>query len=350
MSGWAPRWRRTKWAVALLLCAGAASASPVAAEPPPEVITIGTGSPVGVYFIAGNALCRIVAKAAANARPNGQGSPARCVAAPSAGSNENLARLAAGSMTFAIVQSDSHYHAARGDTPEAIPPNDKLRAVMALHPEAVHLVVAKDGGIGGVADLKGKRVNVGEPGSGSSATARMLLAAHGLAESDLKEAARLSPLAQSAALCEGAIDAFVYTVGVPNSSVALATDGCDARLVPLNGPVEAKLVRDKPYYVAVTIAEGTYHTSERDLMTFGPIATLVTSADTDEATVHDLTRSVMENLDALRAAHPAFATLTPRRMIKEGLTAPLHPGAARYYRERGWLPPLAKGPAARPAP
>jgi TRAP transporter TAXI family solute receptor len=154
---------------------------------------------------------------------------------------------------------------------------------------------------------------------------------------DFKVATELTSTEQSNALCDGKIDAFGYTVGVPNAGVAVATDGCDARIVNLNGPVEKELVDKFPYYAFATIPKGTYKTTDEDVTTFGVMATFVTSADVDEQTVYEVVRAVMENIEDFRNLHPAFANLDPQKMIKNGLSAPLHPGAIKYYKEKGWM-------------
>jgi TRAP transporter TAXI family solute receptor len=197
--------------------------------------------------------------------------------------------------------------------------------------------VGKDSGIKSWADLKGKRVNIGNPGSGQRGTMEVLMGAHGTKTGDFAQATELTSTEQSKALCDGKIDAYGYTVGVPNSGVAVATDGCDARIINLASSVEKGLVNKNPYYAFARIPKGTYKTSSADVTTFGVMATFVTSADTPEQDVYEVVRAVMENLDDFRKLHPAFANLDPKKMMADGLSAPLHAGAAKYYREKGWL-------------
>ena len=138
-------------------------------------------------------------------------------------------------------------------------------------------------------------------------------------------------------MCDGKIDAYGYTVGVPNAGVSVATDACDARIINLDGEVEKQLVAERPYYVFAAIPKGTYKTTDSDVTTFGVVATIVTSADVDEEIVYEVVRAVFENLDEFRVLHPAFANLEPAKMITDGLSAPLHPGAVKYYKEKGWM-------------
>jgi uncharacterized protein len=117
----------------------------------------------------------------------------------------------------------------------------------------------------------------------------------------------------------------------------LVQDACDARILNLNGKVERGLVKANPYYAFSKIPRGTYRTGKKDVTTFGVVATLVTSEDVAELDVCDLVRAKMENINDFSRLHPAFTNLDPRRMITDGLSAPLHKGAIRYYREKGWL-------------
>jgi len=320
-----------------MVAAVAFTVSGAAAQEQRKFITIGTGGPTGVYFAVGNAICRLIHKEAAEGREAGRKHGIRCSAPSTGGSTYNIGQIAEGELDFGVAQSDWQYHAYKGDEPDRVKPFDKLRSVFSVHPEPFHLIVGKDSGINSFEDLKGKRVNIGNPGSGQRGTMEVLLAAHGMTVDDFKVATELTSTEQSNALCDGKIDAFGYTVGVPNAGVAVATDGCDARIINLDGPVEKELVDKFPYYAFITIPKGTYKTTDEDVTTFGVMATLVTSADVDEQTVYEVVRAVMENIEDFRNLHPAFANLDPQKMIKDGLTAPLHPGAVKYYKEKGWM-------------
>jgi TRAP transporter TAXI family solute receptor len=323
---------------AAALCFGLAVAALLPTQAPAQdkrvFITIGTGGPTGVYFAAGNAICRMIHKVAAEGRAQGRPHGIRCAAPATGGSRDNIEQVAQGELDFGIAQSDLQYHAHIGDRLDAVRPVPELRSVFSIHPEPFQLIVGKSTGIASFQDLKGKRVNIGNPGSGQRGTMEVLMKAHGTTVADFQTAAELTSTEQANALCDGKIDAFGYSVGVPNAGVAVATDGCDARIVPLDGPVEQDLVAANSFYAFTTIPAGTYKTTDRDVATFGVVATLVTSADAREEIVYELTRAVMENIDDFRQLHPAFATLEPKRMVKDGLTAPIHPGALRYYKEK----------------
>jgi len=300
-------------------------------------IAIGTGGPTGVYFATGNAICRLVHKEATEGRKAGRKHGIRCSAPSTGGSTYNIGQISEGELDFGVAQSDWQYHAYNGTAPKKVKKFDKLRAVFSVHPEPFHIIVGKDSGIGAWGDLKGKRVNIGNPGSGQRGTMEVLMGAHGVSTGDFAVATELTSTEQSKALCDGKIDAYGYTVGVPNAGVSVATDGCDARIINLNSNVEKGLVDKFPYYAFATIPKGTYKTTTSDVTTFGVMATFVSSADVDEQTVYEVVRAVMENIEDFRKLHPAFANLDPKKMIKDGLSAPLHPGAVKYYKEKGWM-------------
>jgi TRAP transporter TAXI family solute receptor len=152
---------------------------------------------------------------------------------------------------------------------------------------------------------------------------------------DFKLAAELTSTEQSKALCDGKIDAYVYTVGVPNAGVSIATDGCGARIVNFNNALAKKNVSDNPFYAWATIPKGTYKTTDSDVTTWGVMATFVTSASVPDDVVYEVVRAVFENVDDFRSLHPAFANLDPKKMVVDGLSAPIHPGAMKYYKEKG---------------
>ncbi|MCZ6603599.1 MAG: TAXI family TRAP transporter solute-binding subunit [Alphaproteobacteria bacterium] len=300
-------------------------------------VTIGTGGPTGVYFVAGNSICRMLALVEGAGRSGDQFRQhgIRCAAPSSAGSTYNIGQITEGEFQFGIVQSDWQFHSVNGSKPDRVVSNPDLRAVFSLHPEPYQIVVGADSGINNWSDLLGKRFNIGNPGSGQRGTTEELLEAFGNTIDDFATTTELTSSEQSGALCDGNIDAYGYTVGFPNSGVAAATEGCGARIINLTETAVQDLVNANPFYSFATIPAGTYSTLSADVTTFGVRATFVTSADVPEDIVYEVTRSVFENLDSFRNLHPAFGVLTADGMTKDGLSAPLHPGALRYYREAG---------------
>lgn len=322
---------------ALATIAVAAMATAGTAQAKSQFFAIGTGGPTGVYFVVGNAICRMVHKEAAEGRSEGRKHGLRCSAPSSAGSVYNINQIKAGEFEFGVAQSDWQYHAFNGTSRFEGEKFDKIRAVFSVHPEPFQILVGKDSGVSSWADLEGKRVNIGNPGSGQRGTFEVLMEAFGTDTSKFRAATELTSSEQSAALCDGKIDAYGYTVGVPNAGVAQAADGCGARIISLADEPVQKLVGDNSFYAFATIPAGTYKTIESDVTTFGVMATFVTSADVADEVVYEVTRAVMENLDDFRQLHPAFKNLDPANMIKDGISAPFHPGAETYYKEKGML-------------
>ncbi|MAG65451.1 TAXI family TRAP transporter solute-binding subunit [Pseudomonas sp.] len=304
------------------------SATPVAAE---TFVTIGTGGQTGVYYVVGQSVCRLLNR---NSADHG----IRCNAPSSGGSVANVNAIRGGEMNMGVVQSDIQYKAYEGvQSFEADGAFSDMRAMFALHGEPLTVVARKDAGISGITDLKGKRVNIGNPGSGQRDTMDVVMGALGWTVDDLALASELGAAEQAAALGDNNIDAMVYVVGHPNGSIQEATTTVDSNLVSVSGPEIDQLISERPYYAKAIIPGGLYRGNDNDTETFGVRATLVASTATDEETVYQTVKAVFENFDRFKRLHPAFATLKEEEMIKEGLSAPLHDGAIRYYKERGWM-------------
>tara|TARA_B100001250_G_scaffold403043_1_gene417017 strand:- start:344 stop:1336 length:993 start_codon:yes stop_codon:yes gene_type:complete len=303
-----------------------------------EFISIGTGGPTGVYFVVGNSVCRMVHKEAAEGRKKGRKHGIRCAAPSTGGSNYNIGQIKEGELQFGVAQSDWQFHAVNGSSKWEGKKFSNLRAVFSVHPEPFQLIARKGSGINSWDDLKGKVVNIGNPGSGQRGTMEVLMKARGTSISDFKQATELTSSEQVGALCDGKVDAIAYTVGVPNGSIGQAIDGCGANFVNLDSGVEKKLVNDNPFYAFANIPSGTFYKEQKgDAVTFGVMATFVSSADVSNEVVYEVVRAVFENLDDFKKLHPAFTNLDPKQMIKNGLSAPLHDGAVKYYKEQGWM-------------
>lgn len=313
--------------VSMALTLGTGAAQPVQAEE----IAIGTASRAGVYFQVGQAICRLL-----NAETTQH--EVTCKALPTEGSIDNLQQLRAGKLQLGVVQSDWQYRAANGTGIfKSVGPDPDLRALFSVHGEPFTVVARRDAGIKSFDDLKGKRVNIGNPGSGQRATLEVLMDAKGWDKNVFSLANELSASEQSLALCHDRVQAMVYVVGHPNASVAQAVDLCDAIIVPVTGPVVDRLLADNPYYARTQVPGGVYKGNPQPVSTFGVKATVVASTRLSPDTAYLLVKTVFENLDDFKKQHPAFANLEAVGMIKDGLSAPLHEGALRYYREKGWL-------------
>jgi len=296
-----------------------------------EFITIGTGGITGVYYPTGGAICRLVNK---GRRDHG----VRCSVESTGGSVYNINTIREGELEFGVAQSDWQYHAYNGSSQfEDAGPFEGLRSVFSVHPEPFTVVARADSGITTFADLKGKRVNIGNPGSGQRGTMEVLVEALGWTMDDFTLATELKASEQSAALCDNQIDAMVYTVGHPSGSIQEATTACDSVLVEVSGPEVTKLIEENSFYRVATIPGGMYRGSDEDTLTFGVGATFVSSDAVSEDVVYVLVKSVFENFDDFKGLHPAFANLVAAEMATAGLSAPLHDGAAKYFKEAGLI-------------
>jgi TRAP transporter TAXI family solute receptor len=316
-------------AVAAAVSLGAASASVSAQEQ--QFVTIGTGGVTGVYYPAGGAICRLV-----NMDRKEHG--IRCSVESTGGSVYNLNAIRQGELDLAVAQSDWQYHAYNGTSQfKDAGPNKKLRSVFSLHPEPFTVVASKSSGIKNFEDLAGKRVSVGNPGSGQRATAEVLMDEMGWTMDKFSLAAELKAAEQSQALCDGNIDAFFYTVGHPSGAIKEATTSCDSVLVNVDNAATKKLIKDNPYYRKAIIPGGMYRGSDEDTTTFGVAATIVSSTDVPDDVVYQVVKAVFENFDSFKRLHPAFANLKKEEMVHDALSAPLHPGAVKYYKEAGLI-------------
>ncbi len=294
-------------------------------------VTIGTGGVTGVYYPTGGAICRLVNK---TRKEHG----IRCSVESTGGSVYNLNTIAAGELDMGVAQSDWQYHAYNGTSKfEEKGPNKDLRAVFSVHPEPFTVVARKDSGIKNFQDLKGKRVNIGNPGSGQRGTMEVVMGALGWTKDDFKLASELKSAEQSKALCDNKIDAMVFTVGHPSGSIKEASTSCDSVLVNVTGPEVDKLVADNDYYRKATVPGGMYRGTDEDTQTFGVGATFVTSAKVPADVIYNVVKAVFTNFDDFKKLHPAFGVLKKEEMIKDGLSAPLHDGAAKYYKEAGLM-------------
>lgn len=320
--------RTTALVVVLAFGAGLSAMHADAAET--RFISIGTGGVTGVYYPTGGAICRLVNKMRKE-------TGIRCSAESTGGSIYNINTIRSGELEFGVAQSDWQYHAYNGTSKFADKGKfDKLRAVFSIHPEPVTIIAHDDSGVMNITDLKGKRVNIGNPGSGTRGTWEVLEKALGWQRSDLKLAAEMKSAETGQAVCDGKIDAYFWLVGHPSALTQESLASCAAHLVNATGAEIDKLVSDNSYYRKAMIPAGMYNNKE-DVNTFGVGATFVSSADVPDDVVYTVVKAVFENFDSFRKLHPAFANLKPEEMIKDSLSAPMHPGAAKYYKEKGWM-------------
>jgi hypothetical protein len=310
------------------LLAVLAASGPAAAQQ--RFVTIGTGGVTGVYYAVGGAICRLMNK-------DRQKTGIRCSVESTGGSVFNVNAIKTSELDFGMTQSDVEYNALKGEGQFKDGPVGDLRAVYSVHPEPFTVLARKEAGVTKFEDFKGKRFNLGNPGSGTRASMEQLLSEMSWKTSDFSLAGELKADEQGPALCDNKIDGFYYGVGHPSAAIQDPTTTCGAKLIPMTGPAIDSLLKKYPYYSIATIPGGMYSNNPNPTTTYGVRAILVTSAKQPEDVVYNLVKATFENFDEFKKLHPAFANLDPKEMVKAGISTPVHPGAAKYYKEKGWM-------------
>jgi TRAP transporter TAXI family solute receptor len=296
---------------------------------PSQFITIGTGGVTGMYYPTGGAICRFV-------NQYKKESKIRCSVESTDGSLYNLNTLKNGELDFGIVQSDIVYQASKGEGVFKNAKFPKLRSVMAIYPELLTLVTKKDANINKLLDIKGKRINLGNTGSGNETTTLALFSARGIDKSDLKQATIFGSSEMPDALKNNQIDGYFYMVGHPTANIKDAANSTDIKIIPFDNDILDSLVEKYPYFTKGFIPAGTYKNQPNDVATFGVKAVLVTNENVNENVVYLLVKAILENFDEFKKLHPAYENLTKESLLN-GLSAPLHEGAKKYFEEAGLI-------------
>ena len=295
-----------------------------------EFFIIGTGGVTGVYYSAGNAICRLVNK-------NFVKNKMRCAVESTAGSAFNIRSVRDKDFVFGLVQAGIHYKAYKGiEGFVSQKPYKSLRSLFSLHDEVFTVMARRDKDINTLDDLKNKIVNGGDEGSGTRIGAIQLMDLVGFSKAQLSALTYFKPDQTTAALCSDKIAAYIYMVGHPARNIIESTEGCDAKILAVTGPA-AEGFDNVSYYSKYTIAGGIYKNNPNDIETYSVRATLITDESTSDIMVYNLVKSVIENIEDFKGMHPAFSTLSIKSMATKGLSAPLHNGAKKYYKERGFL-------------
>lgn len=296
-----------------------------------KYVSVGTGAITGVYYPAGGAICRLLNR---GRKEHG----IRCSVESTGGSVSNLNAIRNGAIDFGVVQSDWQYHAYNGTGFFADQkPFKELRSVFSLYTETFTMAVVDKSDIKKLDDIVGKKVNFGPQGSGMYATMEVLMAVKGWTKSSFSSTTYLQPSEQPKALCDGKIDVMIYASGNPNGVLQEATQTCKTRIISIDKETIDKLVKSNSFYVKATIPGGMYAGNPSSVDTFGVKAGVVTSEKIGSDVVYNMTKAVFENFDNFKTLHPVFSSLKKEEMVKDGTSAPLHPGAARYFKEAGLL-------------
>lgn len=301
--------------------------APAAMADDQAFLTVGTGGQTGVYYQVGQSVCRFV---------NRDYEDLRCNAPSTGGSVANINGMLGGEYDMGVVQSDVQYKAAAGEAPFTSA-NSDLKALFSLYPEPFTILARADADITNFDDMYGKRVNIGNPGSGQRNTMETVLAAKGKSVDDFRVTLELQAAEMAGALSDNKVDAIAYTVGHPNGAIQEATTTSDARLVNVTGAEVDKLIADNSFYAKAVIPGGLYRGNDEDTTTFGVLATFVAGPEMSDDVAYKVVSAVFENFDRFKRLHPAFTNLNPENMIQDGLSMDLHPGAVKYYKEKGWM-------------
>lgn len=313
----------------LLIVLSLSLSGPADAARDEQYIAVGTGGVTGVYYPAGGAICRLV-----NRGRNDHGF--RCSTESTAGGIYNLNALREGDIDLGIAQSDSVFKALNGiDEFSKNGADAGLRSVFSAYTEPFTLVVRADSGIFSLDDMKGKRINIGEKGAGQRSTLDALMKVKGWNRADFSATIELKSSEQAAALCAGDIDVMIYMIGHPNGAIKEVTTSCDSRLIGLDDTVVEALLKDNQYFEKAIIPGGMYRGNDEPVNTFGVGANLLASADMPEQEVYEVVKAVFRQFEIFQKLHPALAGLNKKQMVSEGLIAPIHPGALKYYHEVG---------------
>ncbi|MFC1524341.1 TAXI family TRAP transporter solute-binding subunit [Thermodesulfobacteriota bacterium] len=295
-------------------------------------VTIGTGGVTGVYYPTGGAISRMINKKYSQYK-------IKATVESTAGSVYNINAVLGGDLEFGVAQSDRQYQAYHGIAEWAnVGPQKDLRSVFSIHPEAITLIASSESGIKSVNDLRGKRVNIGNPGSGQLQNSKDVLAAYQIGV-EMFTAEQVKAVEAPGLLQDEKIDAFFYTVGHPNGNIKEATSGrIKVNIIPIKGPGVNQLLEQMPYYAGAKIPISFYPNAEnhQDVESIGVKATFVCAEKLDEKIVYALTKEVFDNLEEFKKLHPAYSVLTREKML-QGLSAPIHRGALKYYRETGLI-------------
>lgn len=296
-------------------------------------ISIGTGPNGGIYYPAGEAICRVLNR-------NKRSVKLGCQSEVTEGSVYNLKALSDGKISFALVQSDWQKRAYSGVDvfKKDARAFENMRFLFSMHNELLTIIVKKGSPISSLNDIAKKAVNLGPEGSGTRALMGVVMNAKGWTKESFEAITSLPPSQQPQALCNKDIDVMIVVTGHPNDVVKEVSKTCEIRMINLaNDPEIQNLVKGSPEYAIATIEAGLYQGVPQEIATFGTKATLVTTSDMSDDLVYKFTKAIFTNLSYLKKLYPTLSELSPEKMIKEGQTAPMHGGAARYYKEAGYI-------------
>ncbi|BCX79459.1 TAXI family TRAP transporter solute-binding subunit [Campylobacter sp. 19-13652] len=304
-----------------LLLATALFASSLGAK---EFVNIGTGSMTGTYYPVGGAICRM-----ANKNPN-----IKCSVQSTGGSVYNVNNVLKGELSFGFVQSDVVYDKYNGTGKFEGKPDKKLRAVMSVYPELLAMVVSKESGIKNIAELAGKKYNVGNPGSGNEFTTLKVFEAKGFDTDKLGYRGVLTVSECPHALKDKKIDGYSFVAGHPTANITDASNSLPIDILNVDGEQIDAMIAKYPYFAKGVIPKGTYEGVDYDVNSIGVKAVLVADESVSDEAVEAVVKGVLDNFDEYKSLHTALKSVTKESLI-EGVVAPLHKAALKVYQEAG---------------
>jgi len=313
---------------AALFAAQAASAADI--KPPASMdkfLAMGSGAKAGVFHPVGQGICEIINKDRMAHR-------LRCLNYETGGAVYNMQAVSFGTLQLGITRSDLSYQAFTGTGAfEAEPAIEDMRAVATLYSVPVAVIAKRSLGLNSVADIKGKRFNIGNDGSGKRELSNFIMRFMGWTRADFAATTEHDTGPMVRAFCDGEIDVLVEGLGNPAKLYADLAEKCDGMFLPFPTETVEKLKADYPYYADMAIPGGIYAETPDNVASFGYRALLVASKKVHPDAIYQVVHSLIGNLSELHAKHPSLDTLTPQAMANFGIFIPLHDGAARYYKE-----------------
>jgi uncharacterized protein len=303
-----------------------------------EFFTIGSGASSDINFELSNAICKMVAKQPSLESGTGTSEKSyRCTAPATSGSLFNLAQVQSGNFQFAFARSDEVYTAYNEIKSEQIKPFKEIRSIFSTTPTAFQLITKKNSDIKDWKSLKGKIVRIGKEGTSDRQAFDYLIEANRVNKSFFSSTIETSNSFASEDICKKKIDAFGFVGTIPEANIEKAASECGAHVLDLTNLNINRVFKNASFYSKISIPKGTYKNNDKDIVTFGFINNLITHEKVSDEIVYNLVKSIFDNFPNFKKENPLFNNLKIQQMIKSGLSAPLHPGAIRYYKEKGWM-------------
>lgn len=315
---------------ALLAAVPALASAPSSAKE--KFVALGTSSQSGVYYPVAQGICGLI---------NGGRDEhlVRCLANTTGGSIYNIQAIATGELDFALTRAGLAYEAYRGIGEfEAYGANPKLRSMSVLYSQPLSVIVKQDSDVKTFLDIVGKRINIGNLGSGKRELAEMMLELMRWTSKDFAEVHELNTSRMGKAFCEDKVDVLIEAIGIPSKFLDDMINGCKGRFVDIPKNVVDAVRLKGPYYEPGVIPAKLYPIHKKDVQTFNVNVVLVSSTDTSAETIYTITKTMFEKFPLLQKTHAVFANMTPKSMVEQAEYIPFHEGALRYYRESNLLP------------